>query len=178
VCQSLFGNLGAGHYRLMTFQNVFGQTDYEEYFKFAFVRNPWDRLLSAYFFLRQGGFNSADQRWAEQHLGGYRDFGAFVRDWVTPDNIRSWVHFRPQTDYLLGPDGVPDTDFIGRFENLESDFEQVCDRLGIHRRLTSFNVGSRGKRPYTDFYDAETRELVADVYRQDVIRLGYCFEGS
>jgi chondroitin 4-sulfotransferase 11 len=121
-------------------------------------------------FLRQGGFNSADQRRAAQHLGSYHDFGAFVRDRVTPDNIRCRVHFRPQTDYLPGTSGVPDTDFIGRFEYLEADFEQVCDRLDIHRRLLDFNINNRGKQFYRDFYDAETRELVADVYRQDVIR--------
>lgn len=178
ICHSLFGNLGAGHYPLTTFQKVFSRKEYDDYFKFAFVRNPWDRLLSAYYFLKQGGFNSADRYWAEEHLGAYRDFAAFVRGWVTPDNVRSWVHFRPQTDYLQVPDGVAGMDFIGRFENLEADFEQVCNRLGIRRRLESTNADNRKKPSYADYYDAETRELVADVYRQDVVQLGYSFKGS
>jgi hypothetical protein len=178
VCQSLFGDLGAGHYPLTTFQKVFGETIYNEYFKFTFVRNPWDRLLSAYRFLKQGGFNSADRCWAEQHLSAYRDFGTFVRDWVTIDNVRSWVHFRPQTDFLLAPNGAPGIDFIGRIENLEHDFQQICIRLGIQKRLQTFNIDNREKPSYADFYNNETRDLVAHVYSQDVAGLGYSFEGT
>lgn len=174
VCQSLFGNHGAGHYPLTTFRKVFSPADYAAYFKFAIVRNPWDRLLSAYRFLQRGGFNSADRRWAEQHLADYGDFSHFVREWVTPDNIRSWVHFRPQSDFLRTPTGAPGIDFIGRFENIEADFAQVCHRLGLQRQLQTRNTGGRGQ-DYRDFYDSEAREIVADVYHQDVTGLGYCF---
>lgn len=175
VCRSLFGDFGAGHYPLTTFRKVFSPTDYSDYFKFAFVRNPWDRLFSAYRFLKRGGFNPVDRRWAEQHLAGYHNFGDFVRGWVTPDNVRSWVHFRPQCDYLQVPDGIPGIDFIGRFENLEADFARLCERLGLQRQLETLNTDDSAIQDYTDFYNAETRELVADVYRQDVIGLGYRF---
>jgi hypothetical protein len=178
VCQSLFANLGAGHYPLTTYLKVFSNAEYAQYFKFTIVRNPWDRLLSAYLFLKQGGYNSADRRWGDQYLGVYDNFGDFVRNWVTPDNIRAWVHFLPQTDYLRAPDGATGMDFIGRFENLEADFGQICDRLGIAGRLDKLNIGRGENRSYSEFYDNETRELVAEAYREDIVQLGYRFAGQ
>lgn len=173
ICQSLFGNQGAGHHPVATLQQVFGETLFDSYFKFAFVRNPWDRLLSAYAFLKGGGYHAGDADWAQQHLSGYRDFGAFVRGWVTPENVASRVHFRPQTDFLYLPDGRSGVDFLGRYENLAADFHQVRERLGIDARLQSLNTGR--SRDYRDAYDSETRRIVDRVYRRDIVDLDYCF---
>jgi Sulfotransferase family len=173
VSQGLFGNRGAGHYPVTTLRQVFGPALFDSYFKFAFVRNPWDRLLSAYEFLRCGGFHAGDARWAQQNLAQYRDFGEFVRRWVTPANVTSWIHFQPQTDFLCLPDGRTGVDFIGRYENLEADFQRVCERLGISASLPSLNTGP--DRDYREAYDSETRGIVDAVYRQDIVGLDYCF---
>ena len=60
---------------------------FKKYFKFTFVRNPYDRLFSAYTFLKKGGLNELDRCWAEQNLASFPDFESFVRGWVTPENI-------------------------------------------------------------------------------------------
>jgi hypothetical protein len=174
VCRSLFGNLGAGHYPVATLRQVFGEELFNSYFKFSFVRNPWDRLLSAYEFLKRGGFHAGDARWAGQHLAGYRDFGEFVRAWVTPANVASWVHFRPQTDFLYLPEGRSGVDFIGRYENLAVDFQRICARLGIEAELQLLNTAP--VRDYRDAYDSESRRIVDRVYRRDIVDLDYCFD--
>lgn len=176
ISRSLFGNLGAGHHPVATLQNVFGAGCFDSYFKFAFVRNPWDRLLSAYEFLQRGGFHAADARWARQHLAPYRNFGEFVRGWVTPGHVAASVHFRPQTDFLCLPDGRSGVDFIGRYENLAVDFRKVCDRLGIQAELKSLNTGPA--RDYRAAYNRETRRIVDRVYRQDIVSLDYCFDAT
>lgn len=51
---------------------------FERFFKFAFVRNPWDRLVFTYFFLKNGGVNEMDRRFAAEHLARYDGFAAFV----------------------------------------------------------------------------------------------------
>ena len=65
VSKALFGNLAGGHSRVVDYQLVFNSNEYSNYFKFTFVRNPWDRLVSAFFFLKKGGFNDADKKWVK-----------------------------------------------------------------------------------------------------------------
>src|SRR5947208_3465937 len=55
---------------------------FDRYFKFAFVRNPWDRVVSSYFFLRNGTMDEGNRAEAERLLAGYSDFGSFVRGWL------------------------------------------------------------------------------------------------
>lgn len=177
IAQSLFSNHGAGHYTCHQFREVFGDSTYADYLTFAFVRNPWDRLASAYHFLRQGGFNDIDRRWASKHIGHYTDFGDFVRNWVTPAHVQSWVHFKPQCDFICDLEGELDIDFIGRFENLEQDFQILCDKLGIERTLRTLNQ-SRQKHPdFRTLYDDRTRHIVSRVYARDIELLNYSFGG-
>jgi hypothetical protein len=176
ISQSLFGNHGAGHYPITTFQQVFEPQAFEHYFKFAFVRNPWDRLLSAWCFLREGGFNDTDRRWAQRHLSEFPDFGTFVRHWLTPENARSWVHFRPQTDFLRLADGRLGVDFIGRYEQIETDFRHVCGELGIDAKLSTLNTAAAPRQDYRTAYDNATRDIVARIYAQDIAELAYRFD--
>ncbi len=83
-------------HQLHNLRKVPGDDTYNQYFSFTFIRNPWDRLASACHFLKAGGFNEADRRRAGEHLSDHDDFRSFVRNWITSDNVRSWVHFIPQ----------------------------------------------------------------------------------
>lgn len=148
---------------------------FARYWKFAFVRNPWDRLVSSYEFLRRGGMNARDAEFAAAHLAQHRDFREFVRDGLERAEIRSWVHVRPQCDFICDCEGRNRMDFTGRFERLDEDFRIVADRLGIAGGLDVTNRS--GRRDYRDYYDAETREIVAAFYHTDIDRLGYRFGG-
>ena len=64
ICQSLFGNLAGGHATLADYQIIFAKHEFDNYFKFSFVRNPWDRVYSAYNFLKKGGATDFDRQWA------------------------------------------------------------------------------------------------------------------
>ncbi|MFP6657978.1 MAG: sulfotransferase family 2 domain-containing protein [Pirellulales bacterium] len=177
VSESLFGGLAGGHRSIGHYQMIFRKKEFDGYFKFAFIRNPWDRLVSAFHFLKQGGFNETDRLWAQQHLSRYNDFDSFVRNWVTPENIWSWVHFIPQTHFIC-IDGKPSLDFIGRYEKLESDFRFIQSQLGIRCRLTSLNRRQSVPNDFKSYYSDETREIVARIYSSDITTLGYCFENS
>lgn len=141
------------------------------YFKFAFVRNPWDRLVSAFFYLDAGGCNEHDEKFRAIHLARYGgDFTAFVRD--LPRHLEA-RHFRPQTDWLCDADDGLLPDFVGRFETIDRDFAIVANRLSIASRLPVMNQSLHA--PYREAYDAVSREIVAEVYRRDIEMFGYAF---
>ena len=101
----------------------------------------------------------------------------------------------PQYDMLHDSNGRLLVDFVGRFERLQQDFDEVCQRLDIddselpHRNPSNkrsrnlkrrvrnfvFRNGEGDKRHYTDFYDVETHEAVSRLYRRDIETFGYAF---
>jgi hypothetical protein len=174
VSKSLFGNLGGAHLSLRHYQKIFSRSEYERYFKFSFVRNPWDRLVSAYCFMKEGGFNEEDRRWAEANLAGYADFNAFVRGWVKEANIYKRAHFVPQYVFLRGRTDRPAVDFVGRVESFEVDFRHVQSRLGIAAPSLHLNT-STDRPPYRNFYDEVTRNIVSELYKEDIAFFGYEF---
>ncbi|ADI14736.1 sulfotransferase family 2 domain-containing protein [Truepera radiovictrix] len=178
VGKGLFG-AATGHHRTVAgYQLLLSRSEFEAFFKFAFVRNPWDRLASAFFFLKSGGLHDTDARWAAEHLAPYATFEAFVTGWVNRHNVHSWVHFRPQHHYLCLP-GRRELllDFVGFFENLASDYELIRARLGTGEPLPAENV-TRARRDFRELYTPEMREIVARVYREDIALLGYTFDNS
>jgi chondroitin 4-sulfotransferase 11 len=125
---------------------------YKKYFKFAFVRNPWDRLVSKYFFDRKSGRSSEEsfKNWAKSRKG-----------------------LKPQLGYLTINDEVA-VDFIGRYENLQEDFNIVCDKIGAPQQQLPHANKTKHKH-YTKYYDAELREIIGERYAKDIEYFGYEF---
>lgn len=176
VSKAIFGGLAGGHVTFNTCINIFEPKCILNYFKFTIVRNPWDRLVSAYFFLRSGGFNDDDRRWSNEELGSIPDFDVFVKKWLNRTNIWKWHHFRPQYHYVLEKREKVRLDFIGFMENISSDFSYICNRMGTRENLGVTNTGQHDG--YTGYYTDETREIVADVYAEDINLFGYNFDNS
>jgi hypothetical protein len=179
VGMSLFGNLGGGHLRITHYQLIFSQREFEEYFKFTFVRNPWDRLVSAFQFLIKGGTNKVDRAWSARNLARIPDFDTFVRGWVNRKNVNSWKHFVPQYKFVCEPRSeVPKVDFIGYFECLAEDFAYIQQKIGSNSDLKHLNKTEGAKKDYRDYYTDATRKIVEDVYAEDIRIFGYDFDNA
>jgi phosphoribosyl 1,2-cyclic phosphodiesterase len=126
----------------------------KKYFVFAFVRNPWDRLLSFYYFKKHNAINKITQDMT---------FKYFVSS--------NKVHLVDQYSYI---DGFGDFSFVGRFENLQQDFNIVCDKIGIPQQQLPHRNKTDHKH-YTEYYDDETRQMVAERYAKDIEYFGYKF---
>ncbi|HEC05394.1 MAG TPA: hypothetical protein ENJ12_00950, partial [Thiolapillus brandeum] len=87
-------------------------------FAFAFVRNPWDRLVSTFFYLKKGGDNEDDRKDAEKYLP-YEDFRTFVLEAFRGREIFEQLHLRPQYTWLSDGDRLV-VDSVGRFEDLQA----------------------------------------------------------
>lgn len=155
--------------------------EFESLFKFSFVRNPYERIVSEYRY---------------RNYFHHHSFSDFVQNKLPkPGWDDKYRHVMPQYEMLYGPDGNLLVDFVGRFENLQGDFDEVCRQLGIenselpHRnksdkksrnlkrrfRNVLFRNGENSKRHYTEFYDDKTRVAVENLYRKDIEAFGYRF---
>jgi hypothetical protein len=152
-------------------------TQYADYFKFAFVRNPWSKLVSIYhdFTLRRGKQYSGLVWMKEPLLSEFKDFEDFCRGLSASPWLQD-VFFRPQSMFVTDVNGDSAVDFVGRFESLEDDFTQVCKILEIplKKELAFANKGKYTK-DYREYYNDETRKIVGEIYREDVKRFGYEF---
>lgn len=155
--------------------------DFAGFFKFSFVRNPWDRLLSEYRY---------------RNYFHHRSFHDFVLNKLPkPGWNDQYRHVMPQYDMLHDRQGNLLVDFVGRFEDLQQDFDRVCERLRIsdsrlpHRNRSDkksrdlkrkirnllFMNGENKRHNMADFYDDETRDAVARYYANDIRTFGYRF---
>ena len=160
---------------------------FESYFKFSFVRNPWDRIVSEY------------------KYRGYPvkiDFKTYLfKHLPAPDWTDSYCHIIPQYDFLYDEGGKLLVDFVGRYETLQADFDKVCARVGIPPTpLPRVNRSLEEARPrtlrelrkqvrraiwsrerehtfphYSEYYDDESREFVGRLFRKDVEAFNYAF---
>ena len=169
----LFGNLGGSHRSVRIYKRVFGPYTFSKYFKFTFVRNPYSRLLSAFRFLKSGGFDHGDQIWAEENLSGYETFEEFVENWLSEENIMDYWHFQPQFIFVCDRTFEPEVDFIGHFETINEDFQEICGRLNIRRELKQHNKGPEKKAHWSTYYSEKTLEKVYRIYRKDFELFGY-----
>jgi len=175
VRQSLFGRDG-GHPPLETFRTMLPPELFAQSFKFTFARNPWDRLVSAFFFLKKSDLKR-NQRFNRRHLSAFDNFDSFVRQWVTRKNVWKFTHFLPQHHFLC-IDKRLGVDFVGFYENLAEDFAIVAKRIGRPTQLREENrLGGRDK-DYRQYYNDETRDIVAEAYAEDIALLGYSFDNS
>lgn len=174
---SLFGNLGSGHAPIWRFYDFITEDRFSKYFKFTIVRNPWDRLLSAFMFLKNGGINASDRTWSNVHLKKFTNFETFVREWVNDKNIYSYIHFVPQNYFLCIDNSRPLVDFIGYYENIEEDFQYIAQKIGIKTTLKKLNTNTV-KGNYVDYYSDETSAIVEKVYKKDIKMFGYKFDNS
>jgi hypothetical protein len=172
IAKSLFSELPY-HYTASQYRVIYGRNKFNRYFKFAFVRNPWDRLYSAYSFLQGGGWNDKDKLWADQHLNGVSDFNDFVMNWLTPDRLNSHIHFWPQTRFICDRKGKILLDHIAYFENINDEFTKICLKLNINKQLSHTNRSQRDS--YTQVYTPEAIDKVRSLYQQDITLLGYSF---
>lgn len=150
---------------------------YEGYFVFTFVRNPWDRLLSCWKQkLAPGGQGLKRTEYAGERLYLGMGFPEFVETVCRIPDEDSNHHFRSQHVVVCShdPEKRVLADFVGRYENLAEDFGRVADRIGLEASLPHLFSSGRGNT-YREFYDRRLAALVGERYRLDAEIFGYTF---
>ena len=173
VSTSLFGNYGGGHKTLKWYQSYFHPWTFQSYFKFTITRHPYDRLLSAYNFLKHGGMNEIDAEYSRKNLLDISSFDEFVLDWLDNSRMYSVLHFMPQCYFLRDKRGKINLDFIGRFENLEADFRHISAQLNVQAKLKKTNVAKRKVLVNHCDKNEKVMNRISQLYSEDFKNLGY-----
>jgi len=141
-----------------------GREQFSRYFKFGFVRNPWDRVVSLY------------ERKEALEVRRSMTFEQFV-EWIQYSSA-TCVHSSPhryQLDWFVDANGNMLADFIGKFERLEEDWAFVARKLGVSEVLPHSRANPR-PRHYTEYYNGKTRGIIGEKFKIDVERFDYRFE--
>ena len=160
--------------------------DWDSYYKFTFVRNPWDRVLSMYSYIRMLSDQYVSRtgkyapgacltQQAENVMRQGERFERFIRRYNTFEkSIDAGVIFSyisSQLDYINDEKGERIIDFVGRIENFQEDYDYVCGKIGIpKKRLMHLNKTQHKKKE--DCYSEKAKEIVANKFEDEIEELG------
>ena len=153
--------LGHGHITLQQIRPFMRPEDFDAFFKFAFVRNPFDRFVSycAFMTRTEGQFEKDPQ--------------AVMRRFVeVPPHHH--ILFQPQHSFISGADGKLLADSFGRVEQMQESYDAICERIGIPTTALE-KVNSSKRSDYRQYYDQPLIDAVAKLYARDIQLFGYDF---
>jgi hypothetical protein len=154
--------LGHGHISLAQVRPFMSPADFTAFFKFAFVRNPFDRFVSfCAFMTRMNDAFARDPRGVMRHI-------LFV---APPKNH---IVFQPQHLFVTGADGELLTDYIGRVEQMQQSYDEICERIGIPTTLLG-RANSSKRGDYRQYYDQQLIDGVTRLYGRDLELFDYDF---
>ncbi len=170
IAKTLFGNLVGSHRTYRDYEKIYPKSTLRKYFVFAFVRHPYTRLCSSFYYLKNGGINEYDKEFSEKYLKNYIDFKSFVLEFLNEQTIYSYIHFIPQFEFLINNKGKIELDFIGRYENLNNDFAYVVKKLKL-KNVQLPHLNKTGKKDCQ--LTPEVKEKIYLLYKKDFALLNY-----
>ena len=163
---------GLQHLRASYILGEVGYDIFSKFFKFSFVRNPWDKLVSQYFYTK------SPQRHALREWIGITIDSTFDEYIEKVYNANPLVlqhpHWARQYEFLYDTQGNQMVNFIGKFENLKEDYNTICTILKTKKsKLPHYNQSVRNH--YTEYYNNKTKKMVEEVYIKDIETFQYKF---
>jgi hypothetical protein len=153
------------HSTLCDIEGVVSPQTIDNFFTFTLVRNPWDRMVSYYHWLREQNFDHASVSMAKT-----MSFKGFVTDERTLIANKT----NPARSYMLCADGEERCDAYIRIENFEWDAKPLFAHLGFSLSLPHVNCSDR-TGDYRSYYNSEIEDIVAGCFSEDIARFGYEF---
>jgi hypothetical protein len=178
ISVSLFGK-GIANTPALYYNVLLGKEDFNNYFKFSFVRNPFTRLVSAYEFLQKES-SPYDEKLVSV-VRSYNSFESFVINYLDGNinEIKNYFRpkhyfFKPQYYFLCNSKGEIMVDYVGYFESIEEDYEHIRAKIGTGQPLKKMNVTKSKKLSIEEYYSNDKIiNKVISVYEKDFELFGY-----
>lgn len=146
-----------------------------DYHLFTIIRNPWERVLSAFLYLNNGGINLEDAMDGKKYVEKYQgDFNEFIFYEFNKKSILNQLHFIPQLMWIEGPGYEIKVDTILKFRSFTTNLK---DFFALHDRNFQAlpKINSTQHTFYTKYYSLDSREIVRNVYRKEIYLFDFKF---
>lgn len=155
----IFSSQFDGHIRAKELKAKLPDEVFESYFKFGFVRNPWDWQVSLYEFM----LKDTDHYQHEfiKNLGSFEKY----LSWRIEKELRFQKDFFYDGDQLL-------VDYVGKLETLNEDMKVIAEKLNIEIEVPHLKK-SRDNKKFLHYYTPESVALVAEAFKKDIEAFGY-----
>lgn len=160
------------HQDLATHKRLLDKNIYNSYYKFSIVRNPFDRVVSAYFWYKHNDSKST-RRVRNILPDTFTGYVLQLNKLQSHPVIKVHSHFFCQYDTVFNGH-VTDLDFLGRFETLESDINIIAKALDI-TDLVLPHINKKDRSHYREYYTPETKRIVEDLFKLDLEHFNYEF---
>lgn len=145
-------------------------TDWDDYFKFAFVRNPYSLEVSKYFYYikeAKSGIQDSFHDYCVKMRDNCETFDDFVR-YEKYEYDYSFKYYLCKNNELM-------VDYVGKLETIRRDYKIITTACGIDSKLIDVRVNKSKHKHYTEYYNDETRSIVAEKYAKDIEYFNYEF---
>lgn len=176
IIKTLFNQKSTGHYYFQNYRSYDKQKS-EEFFSFAIVRNPWDRMVSSYMFLKQGGMNQHDLKFSNTYLKEFESFESFIyalRDYNFRKKILNWIHFIPQYKFVCDENENVKVKYIGKYENIGQAFDFIKQYFNMSEKILEV-INTSDHNAYWSYYTNDMVEIVGEIYKKDIELFQYKF---
>lgn len=150
------------HSPLIEAQRSMPVDKFDQYFKFAIVRNPWERLVSEFEYTKKDLTHSRNKKVTSMSFAEFVEFQAKRYDAF-------------QSNMLKDKDGKICMDYIGRFENLEETLSHISQKINLDcTKIPHINKIKR--KSFREYYDSELVDKVSQYWQEDIKNFNYSFE--
>jgi chondroitin 4-sulfotransferase 11 len=158
------------HKTAIEYRDDIGAERWARRFRFAVVRNPWDRAVSQFHYRKM-----INETGLQNSKLAFKEWLRHVYVERSPEYMDEERMFLPQWAWVADEQNERIVDYVGKFEQLQTTWDEICDRLERKRTVLP-HVKKSSRKDYRNYYDPESRAIIAEFFREDIERFGYTFE--